>query len=172
LQYNGTGFTWASAAGLGTVSSVALSLPSIFTVSGSPVTTTGTLTGTFNTQTATTVFAGPSSGAAATPTFRALVLADIPNNNVTNKTTTYSIATTDGSIFCSATSAAFTVTLPTAVGVGGKIYSIKKTDNSTNAVTIATTSSQTIDGLTTQTLGIYNAWLTLQSDGSNWQIIG
>jgi hypothetical protein len=92
--------------------------------------------------------------------------------NVTNKTTTYSIATTDGSIFCNATSAAFTVTLPTAVGVGGKTYSIKKTDNSTNAIIIATTSSQTIDGLTTQTLGIYNAWLTLQSDGSNWQIIG
>ena len=80
LQYNGTGFTWASAAGLGTVTSVALSLPSIFTVSGSPVTTTGTLTGTLNTQTANTVFAGPASGAAATPTFRALVSADIPNN--------------------------------------------------------------------------------------------
>ena len=80
LQYNGTGFAWASASGLGTVTSVALSLPSIFTVSGSPVTTTGTLTGTFNTQTANTVFAGPASGSAATPTFRALVSADIPNN--------------------------------------------------------------------------------------------
>ena len=80
LQYNGSGFTWTSAAGLGTVTSVALSLPSIFTVSGSPVTTSGTLTGTFNTQTANTVFAGPASGAAATPTFRALVSLDIPNN--------------------------------------------------------------------------------------------
>lgn len=63
--------------GVGTVTSVALSLPSIFTVSGSPVTTSGTLTGTLNTQSANRVFAGPTSGGAATPTFRALVAADI-----------------------------------------------------------------------------------------------
>lgn len=69
--------TW-NPAGTGSVSSVALSLPSIFTVSGSPVTTAGTLTGSFNTQTANTVFSGPSSGGAATPTFRSLVAADIP----------------------------------------------------------------------------------------------
>jgi len=61
----------------GTVTSVALALPSIFTVSGSPVTTSGTLTGTLATQTANTIFAGPTSGGAATPTFRALVAADI-----------------------------------------------------------------------------------------------
>lgn len=61
----------------GSVTSVALALPSILTVSGSPVTTTGTLTGTLATQTANTVFAGPTSGGAATPTFRALVNADI-----------------------------------------------------------------------------------------------
>jgi hypothetical protein len=51
-----------------TVSSVGLALPSIFTVTGSPVTTTGTLTGTFTTQLANRIFAGPLSGAAATPT--------------------------------------------------------------------------------------------------------
>ena len=74
-----TGTLSATGSG-GTVTSVALALPSIFTVSGSPVTGTGTLTGTFNTQTANYVFAGPTTGAAATPTFRALVSADIPNN--------------------------------------------------------------------------------------------
>lgn len=64
----------------GTVTSVALSLPNIFTVSGSPVTTTGTLTGTLATQNNRLVFAGPigfpyptgSTGVAAAPTFRAL----------------------------------------------------------------------------------------------------
>jgi hypothetical protein len=74
-----TGTLSATGSG-GTVTSVALALPSIFTVSGSPVTGTGTLTGTFNTQTANYVFAGPTTGAVATPTFRALVSADIPNN--------------------------------------------------------------------------------------------
>lgn len=67
--------------GAGTVTSVALSLPSIFTVSGSPVTTTGTLTGTFNTQAANLFFAGPAAGGAATPTFRAVAVADIPTLN-------------------------------------------------------------------------------------------
>lgn len=58
-----------------------LSVPGIFTqsVSGSPVTTSGTLGGTIGlaTESANTVWAGPTSGGAATPTFRALVAADI-----------------------------------------------------------------------------------------------
>jgi len=67
-----------SSLGVGSVTSVALALPSIMSVSGSPVTTTGTLTGTLTTQSVNTLFAGPSSGAAAAPTFRALTTADIP----------------------------------------------------------------------------------------------
>lgn len=65
--------------GSGSVTSVGLSLPSIFSVSGSPVSTTGTLTGTLATQSANTVFAGPTTGADATPTFRSLVSDDIPS---------------------------------------------------------------------------------------------
>lgn len=68
-----------SAVGSGTVQSVGLSLPGIFTVTNSPVTTTGTLTGALNTQNANLVWGGPSTGAAATPTFRSLVGADLPN---------------------------------------------------------------------------------------------
>jgi hypothetical protein len=64
--------------GGGTVTSVGLSLPSIFSVSGSPVTTSGTLTGTLTNQAANLVFAGPTSGGLAVPTFRALVAADLP----------------------------------------------------------------------------------------------
>ncbi len=70
-----------------------------------------------------------------------------------------------------ATSAGFTVTLPTAIGVTGIEYTIKKTDSSINLVTIATTSSQTIDGITTKTLGTQYASITVISDGANWQII-
>lgn len=66
--------------GTGTVTSVGLTVPGvIFTspVSGSPVTTAGTLALALATQSANRVFAGPSSGAAATPTFRALTSADL-----------------------------------------------------------------------------------------------
>lgn len=63
----------------GAVTSVALSLPSsVFSVSGSPVTSTGTLSGSFTSQAANTVFAAPN-GSAGTPSFRALVAADIPS---------------------------------------------------------------------------------------------
>lgn len=73
LRYNGTNWVNNTA-----VTSVGLSLPNIFTVSGSPVTTTGTLTAALANQNANIVFAGPSSGAAAGPSFRSLVADDIP----------------------------------------------------------------------------------------------
>ena len=92
--------------------------------------------------------------------------------SLSTKTSAYTLTSTDSTILGNATSAAFTLTLPTAVGTTGKTYVIKKTDSSTNAVTIGTTSSQTIDGNTTY--AISNQWggVTLQSDGSNWLIIG
>lgn len=78
--------TWATPAGgtggSGTVTSVALSAPTEFTVSGSPVTAAGTLTFAKATQSANTVWAGPTTGVAAAPTFRALVSADIPAINL------------------------------------------------------------------------------------------
>ena len=66
--------------GTGSVSSVGLSLPNIFTVTGSPVTTSGTLSATLATQTANQVFAGPTTGSPAAPTFRALVSTDLPSH--------------------------------------------------------------------------------------------
>lgn len=72
-----TGLTFVqSNAGTG-VTSVALSLPAIFTVTGSPVTTTGTLTATLASQAANLLFASPN-GSSGNPTFRALVAADLP----------------------------------------------------------------------------------------------
>lgn len=68
-----------SGGGGGGVTSVGLALPSsIFNVTGSPVTTNGTLTGSFKNQTQNQVFAAPD-GADGVPVFRSLVAADIPN---------------------------------------------------------------------------------------------
>ena len=83
---NGNATGCASLAGAG-VSSVAMTGDGVLlnaTVPGSPITTSGTLAPTLHTQTANTVFAGPPSGSAASPTFRALVAADVPiPSNVT-----------------------------------------------------------------------------------------
>ena len=73
--------TWANVSGAsgGTVTSVAMTVPGFLSVSGSPITSSGTLAVTLATESANTVFAGPSSGAAATPTFRSLAYADLPS---------------------------------------------------------------------------------------------
>lgn len=64
--------------GSGTVTNVGLALPSsVFTISGSPVTASGTLTGSFSSQTGNQVFAAPN-GSFGVPAFRSLVGADIP----------------------------------------------------------------------------------------------
>jgi hypothetical protein len=92
------------------------------------------------------------------------------NSSVITRTTLYNADLSDDIILCS--SAAFTVTLPTAVGCTGKVFTIKKTDVTlANIITIATTSSQTIDGATTTTLNTQYETLTLQSDGANWQVL-
>lgn len=79
--------TWQTAtANTGTVTSVSLSLPGMFTVSGSPVTTSGTLTAELASQTANTIFAAPS-GSAGVPSFRSLVATDIPSLDASKLTT-------------------------------------------------------------------------------------
>ena len=92
------------------------------------------------------------------------------STTVVSKTTTYAAVITDGLILCSGS--AFTVTLPTAVGNSGAFMRVKKTDASlTNIITVATTSAQTIDGVTTTTLNTQYEEITVCSDGANWQVI-
>lgn len=67
----------APGGGTGTVTSVGLGLPAEFNVTGSPVTTAGTLTGAWASQATNLVFAAPN-GSTGTPSFRALAAADIP----------------------------------------------------------------------------------------------
>lgn len=76
LKADGTWTTVSGAAG-GTVTSVGLSLPAELTVSGSPVTGSGTLAAVWANETTNKVLAAPN-GSTGTPTFRALAAADIP----------------------------------------------------------------------------------------------
>lgn len=61
----------------GTVTSVGLSMPAIFTVSGSPIETSGTLTATLTTQTGWSVWRVPD-GSTAAPAFGALAKGHLP----------------------------------------------------------------------------------------------
>lgn len=78
---------WAAAipsGGTGTVTSFSAGdLSPLFTTSEATVTTTPALSFAQINQSANLIFAGPSTGAAAAPTFRALALADIANSLIT-----------------------------------------------------------------------------------------
>jgi hypothetical protein len=116
---------WADAGfGSGSVTSVGLSLPNIFTVSNSPVTTTGTLTGTLANQNANLVFAGPGTGSAAAPSFRSLVAGDIPDLSATYQPLSTNLTTYAGiapsanvqTLLGAASFAAFRTSLGVAIG--------------------------------------------------------
>jgi hypothetical protein len=65
------------------------------------------------------------------------------------------------------TSGTFAQPLPTAVGIVGKVFSIK--NSGTGSVTVSTTASQTIDGQLTQVLTQYDN-MGVMSNGANYII--
>lgn len=95
----------------GTVTSVALTSPGVlYTVSGSPITSSGTLALNLIPQNPNTILAGPASGSAANPSFRSLVSADIPNNAANTTGTASNITASSNSTLTSLPSLA----LPTS----------------------------------------------------------
>jgi len=95
------------------------------------------------------------------------VLTEVVEARVTIVTGTYAVLATDSTVKCNG-STDYTVTLPTAVGISGKVYFIKSGNSA--VLTVATTASQYIDDVQTFQLSLYEA-LTLQSDGSNWMVL-
>jgi len=90
---------------------------------------------------------------------------------ITTKNTAYTATANNETILANVSAGAFAITLPTAVGATGKTYCIKKIDSSANAVTVNTTSAQTIDGATSRLLTNQYDAIQVQGDGSNWFII-
>jgi hypothetical protein len=88
------------------------------------------------------------------------------------KTAAYTLTALDQAVSANAASGAFTLTLPnvTTTAPDGTLFSVKKTDSSANVVTIATTSSQLIDGALTFLLTTQNQSVALLSNGTGWEI--
>ncbi|WP_143206208.1 hypothetical protein [Singulisphaera sp. GP187] len=93
--------------------------------------------------------------------------------NATAKTTAYTLTTSDSTILGNATGGAFAVTLPAANAVpAGRLFTVKKTDASANAVTLTRAGADLIDGAATYALASQWKYATIQSDGvSNWYVV-
>lgn len=63
-----------------------------------------------------------------------------------------------------------TITLPTAV-TAQISYLIKKIDSGAGTVTISTTSSQLIDGVSAKSITVQNGYIQVVSDGTGWQVV-
>lgn len=88
---------------------------------------------------------------------------------VTTVNTNTTLNETHSIVICNNGSTARTITLPSAVGISGRIYTIKRAYASTALVTIATTLSQLVDGDTTYLLTNIREAVTIVSDGTNWK---
>lgn len=124
----------------GTVTSVGLSLPSIFTVTVSPITSSGSLTAVLASETANTFFAAPN-GSSGTPTFRSIVSADVPTLNQNTTGTASNITATSNSTLTTLSS----LSLPGSQVTGnitGNAANITATSNST----LTTLSSLSLPG--------------------------
>jgi hypothetical protein len=64
-----------------------------------------------------------------------------------------------------------TITLPSASGIDGRMYTIKKVDNTSNPVTIQPQSGQYIDGASSIVLANKNDSVILQSYNGNWYTV-
>lgn len=90
---------------------------------------------------------------------------------ITTKTASYTATAADSTILGDATIGAITISLPTAVGIAGRKYTVKKIDSSANAVILDPAGTETIDGVATLSLTTQWGRATVQSDGANWQRI-
>lgn len=82
------------------------------------------------------------------------------------KTSAYSVLATDFTIDCDGT---FSVSLPSASLIAGKIYNIK--NSGTGIITVTPAGAETIDGGATAVLMTQYENITIQSTGANWIIL-
>ena len=129
------------------------------------------------TAAANLVFAGPTTGAAAAPSFRSLVASDIPSlpyaptSAPVTQTANFSVASTDAWIINNKSGSSCTVTLPTPSTNTGRVLHFQNYQ----AQTLVSASSNVVPltggAATTAILeAVAGANATLVSNGTNWII--
>lgn len=80
---------------------------------------------------------------------------------------TYTVTANDCVVDCTANT--FTVTLPTAIGLQGQIFTVK--NSGTGVITVAAAGGEFIDGAATQTLPVQYQSISVVSNNTGWGII-
>jgi len=89
---------------------------------------------------------------------------------ITTKTATYTVTSSDYTILCNNASN-ININLPSASGISGRLYVIKKVSATGTNVTVNSNGGQQIDGVATKILSNQYDVVQIQSDGSNWIIL-
>jgi hypothetical protein len=90
---------------------------------------------------------------------------------VRTEITSYLALLTDEIILGDATLGPITITLPTAVGNAGKLYSVKKIDATANIVKVDPNAAELIDGAADFDLVLQHEVIGFVSDGTGWWIL-
>lgn len=94
-----------------------------------------------------------------------------PNRSVTVVATTpYTVLPGDDILLVNSGIGAIQLDLPTAIGILGQTYTIKKTSADTNVITIEPFGAQTIDGQANMTIDQQYTSFDIVSDGANWMV--
>lgn len=94
-----------------------------------------------------------------------------PRRSMTDVTGNYTVLADDDILLINATGGNIVVTMPTAVGIRGKVYTTKRIDDSANTVTIDGDGAETVDGNTDYNLFPLE-FVEIGSDNSNWWAVG
>jgi len=86
-------------------------------------------------------------------------------------TTSGNVLSGDYLLVCNATAGSFTMTLPPAAMVAGRIYVFKRINAGVNTITVDAYGAETIDGVANHVLSPQWNSITIISNGITWYII-
>ena len=92
------------------------------------------------------------------------------SEGVAAKTSSATLSALESFVTCDSSGGAVTLTLPSASGITGRAYTVKKIDSSSTACVVEGSGAETVDGEANQSVVRENDAITVVSDGTNFVI--